>query len=329
MRQQLTQAWQSRGLLARLLWPVSRLYAALVALRQALFRRGWRASWRAPVPVLVVGNVVAGGVGKTPVVMALLAHLKAQGWRPGVVSRGYGRASTGCHVVLPHSTADVVGDEPLLISRCAQVPVCVGESRVVAVGLLLVVNPEVNLIVCDDGLQHLALARDVEICVFDERGVGNGWLLPAGPLREPWPRKPETALVLHTGQPAFAGFTAQRTLADHALRADGTTIALADLARQPVVAVAAIGQPERFFDMLRRAGFTLAQTHALPDHADFHSFFDSCLSNKHMGYPLICTEKDAVKLWPLYPQALAVPLVLTLESAFLAALDQALPTRII
>ncbi|WP_296442749.1 tetraacyldisaccharide 4'-kinase, partial [Rhodoferax sp. UBA5149] len=197
--------------------------------------------------------------------------------------------------------------------------VFVATRRFDAAKYLLARYPDTQVIVCDDGLQHLGLYRDLEICVFDDRGVGNGFLLPAGPLREPWPRAAD--LVLHTGaHPAFAGFTAQRTLARHALRADGSQIALAELARggaKPLLALAAIAKPEDFFAMLRAQGLQLARTVALPDHYDF----DSWLRNEYEGYTVICTEKDAVKLWPKKSDALAVPLVFTPEPAFMAQLD--------
>jgi tetraacyldisaccharide 4'-kinase len=184
---------------------------------------------------------------------------------------------------------------------------------------LLAHYPTTQIIVCDDGLQHLALARDVEICVFDDRGVGNGWLLPAGPLREPWPRPVD--LVLHTGaHPAFAGLTAQRTLAPYAVRADGSRVALSDLARPqglPLLALAAIAKPEIFFAMLRAKGLNLAHTLALPDHYDFSGY----KVNEYAGYTVICTEKDAVKLWALEPQTLAIPLIFTPEPEFLTQLD--------
>ena len=326
MRSRLTLAWQRRGLLAVFLWPISLLYASLAAVRRTFYRWGWLKTWKAPVPVLVVGNVVAGGVGKTPVVLALLDHLKTRGWQPGVVSRGYGRATNDCREVLPDSAASEVGDEPLLIARRTRRPVFVATHRADAVRAMLSVHPQVNLIVCDDGLQHLALARDVEICVFDERGAGNGWLLPAGPLREPWPRQNDRALVLNTGLARLPGFQAQRQLASYAVRADGNRIPLAELKHQTLMALAAIGHPERFFDMLRQQGLVLEQTHALPDHADFHSFFDSFLSSIDKGYTVICTEKDAVKLWPQFPQALAVPLDFSLPGDFLAAVDRSLET---
>ncbi len=319
----LRQAWQRRGLLACCLWPLSLLYGLLLRLRQGLYQLHLRQSAGIDVPLVVVGNVVAGGVGKTPVVMALVSHWQAQGLQVGVIARGYGRRTPGCLEVTAHTQAQDVGDEPTLIQRRTQTPVFVAERRIDAARALLAAYPLTQLIVSDDGLQHLALQRDLEIAVFDDRGVGNGWLLPAGPLREPWPRAVDG--VLHTGQhPAFAGFQAQRQLAACALRADGSQVALSDLAAatrqpgaQPLLALAAIAQPEAFFTMLRAAGVQPAQQIGLPD----HSAFDSSIINKYKGYTLICTEKDAVKLWPLRPDALAVPLVCTLPETLLQQLD--------
>ena len=323
----LTQAWTHRGPLAWLLWPLSLVYGRLFEVRSWFFKTRIFRTRRVSVPVIVVGNVVAGGAGKTPVVMALVRWLQARGLQVGVVSRGYGRSTQDCHEVLPNSPAQEVGDEPALIQRSCGVPVFVAIKRFEAALALLSKHPQTQVIVCDDGLQHLALHRDLEICVFDDRGAGNGFLLPAGPLREPWPRANPTAsglpcLVLHTGQrPAFAeGFRAHRALADRAVRADGSTVALAELRGQPLDAVAAIAQPEQFFSMLRDAGLSLAQTQALPDHYDY----DSWVCPSYKGQGLVCTEKDAVKLWRTHPQALAVPLVLTPEPAFLLALDSAL-----
>lgn len=299
-----------------MLWPISLFYGLLVAGRRLLYRLGVLTPLRLPVPLIVVGNVVAGGAGKTPVVMALVAHLQRQGWRVGVISRGYSRSQPGCLEVQHDSPAQQVGDEPALIRQRTGVPVFVAERRFDAGQALLQAHPQTDLLISDDGLQHLPLARDLEIGVFDERGVGNGWLLPAGPLREPWPRRLD--LTLHTGQrPAFAGFHAPRQLSPMARRADGSEVALADLRGQPVMALAAIARPEAFFAMLRATGLTLARVLALPDHNDFKSY----QRNIHKGYTLICTEKDAVKLWPLEPQALAVPLTLALPPDFYQALD--------
>jgi len=205
-----------------------------------------------PVPVLVVGNVMVGGVGKTPITMALVKHLTEQGWRVGVLSRGYGRRTTGIQAVTPTSLAPDVGDEPLLIARRCQVPVFVGASRVDAGHALLAQHPEVQVLVCDDGLQHWQLARDLELCVFDERGVGNGHLLPAGPLRENWPRKamPHNAVpcwVLKTsGDVGPHEFAVQRRLADVAVQADGTQRPLSSWGHTPVQALAGIAKPEVF-----------------------------------------------------------------------------------
>lgn len=322
--------WRERGALAWALWPLSLGYGLLVALRRALYRAGIFPSTHPGVPVIVVGNVIAGGAGKTPVVMAVVQHLQAQGWRPGVVSRGYGRRTRDSRVVLPDSPPRMVGDEPALIARSCQVPVVVAAQRSAAARLLCTEYPDTNVIVCDDGLQHWALARDIEICVFNDQGIGNGFLLPAGPLREPWPRpaNAEVAIVLHAGPAPQGGsaprFTVQRQLARFALRADGHRVPLASLRATPLLALAAIARPEDFFALLQAQGLVLAQTLALPDHFDFDSW--KCPSDK--PYTLICTEKDAVKLWPQHPTALAVPLQLQLDAGFFAALDAGLQRKL-
>ncbi len=315
----LRRVWLTRGVIAWLLWPVSLLYGLLVVVRRRLYQLDVLKSHKLPVPVIVVGNVLAGGTGKTPVVMSMVAHLLSCGWRVGVISRGYGRLTPGCLEVTPTSDAREVGDEPALIRRRSQAPVFVAKSRAEAAQALLNAYPRTNILVSDDGLQHLSLARDIEIGVFDDRGVGNGWLLPAGPLREPWPRTFD--LTLHTGaRPAFAGFQGQRRLADYALRFDGSQLPLSGFIGQPIVAVAAIAQPEAFFSMLRAHGLTLARVVALPDHHDFRA--GERLGDE--GRILVCTEKDAVKLWPYEPAALAVPLEFTAPPGFWQALDEKL-----
>lgn len=319
----LPQLWLRRGVPALLLWPLSQLYGAITALRRALFRAGILRSTRLPVPVVVVGNVVAGGSGKTPLVMALVQHLKASGWQVGVVSRGYGRTGGGCTEVRIDSPAAEVGDEPALIKHRTGAPVFVASRRVEAAQALLRGYPQTQAIVCDDGLQHLALRRDIEVCVFDDRGTGNGLLLPAGPLREPWPRAVD--FVLHSGaRRAFAGHTVRRELADHAQRADGSRRALADLRAHPVAALAGVAQPDEFFAMLRAKGLVLASATALPDHYDYRDLPAEIAASQ----VLVCTEKDAVKLWARHPEAWAVPLIVTLEPAFLAALDAQLDAKL-
>jgi tetraacyldisaccharide 4'-kinase len=312
----LQRAWRSRGPLARLLYPLSLAYGALVALDRRL-----RRPERLPVPVVVVGNVVAGGAGKTPVVLAVLEHLRQRGLSAGVVSRGYGRQSDECIEVQPDDAAARTGDEPLLLRRRSGQPVFAAPRRADAGRALLDSHPGTRVIVSDDGLQHHALARDLEICVFDGRGTGNGWLLPAGPLREPWPRKVDLVLV-HGDPPGIAGHRMQRGLAPYAERADGTRRPLSELRAAPVHAIAGIASPEVFFAMLREAGVPLAATHPLPDHHDF----------SHTRFPadatLVCTEKDAVKLWRTRPDAWAVPLQVEIPAAFWREFDSLLEARL-
>ncbi|AMO21549.1 tetraacyldisaccharide 4'-kinase [Ramlibacter solisilvae] len=316
----LQRAWLRRGALAWLLWPLSLLFALLAALRRGAFRAGLLRAEHVGVPVVIIGNVIAGGSGKTPIVRAVTEHLKARGLRVGVVSRGYGRTGDDCREVRPDSQAREVGDEPLLIARSCGVPVFVARRRAEAARALLHEHPRTQLIVSDDGLQHYALARDLEICVFDDRGVGNGWLLPAGPLREPWPRPVD--LVLRTpGAAVRPGFEVRRRLGAQAWRADGTRVALDSLRGREFCALAGIANPEVFFTMLREAGLAPARTIALPDHHDFAQPPD---------FPgeLVCTEKDAVKLWRSRPDAWAVPLEVAIEDGFWRAFDRLVDAKL-
>jgi tetraacyldisaccharide 4'-kinase len=330
LTQVLTQAWNGQGgwgqTLAFVLLPVSWLFEVLVAIRRALYQHGFFKQETLPVPVIVVGNVMVGGVGKTPITMALVNHFKAKGLRVGVLSRGYGRKTSSTLAVSPQSQSQNVGDEPLLIARSCQVPVFVGNSRVDAGRALLALHPDVQVLVCDDGLQHWSLARDLELCVFDERGVGNGHMLPAGPLREPWPRKPWTlassgndvpcCLLKTAGVAEPHEFAVQRRLADFAVQADGTQRALSSWGQTPVQALAGIVKPEQFFAMLREQGLNLRHTQALADHADL-----SQLNINAAQGDVLCTEKDAVKIWAQHPHAWAVPLQTTLPNELLAAID--------
>jgi tetraacyldisaccharide 4'-kinase len=316
-----------KGWLACLLWPLARVFGSLVWLRRLFYRVGLFHSVYAGVPVVVVGNVVAGGSGKTPVVVALANHLKHRGLRVGVLSRGYGRSSTQCMEVTGQAPVAATGDEPALIKRATGVPVFVARDRAEAAHALLAAYPATQLLLCDDGLQHYGLQRDIEIAVFDDRGVGNGWLLPAGPLREHWPQRRHQGidLVLHTGaNPAFEGYAASRELADHAIAADGSVVALSSLAGKRLVAVAAIARPEAFFTMLTAAGLTLSDTVSLPDHHDFTGI--SLTADKDST--VLCTSKDAVKLFDKPSMAsvhvLEVPLEICVEPAFLAELDKLL-----
>jgi tetraacyldisaccharide 4'-kinase len=316
----LQRAWSGRGPLASALWPVSLVFGGLAWLRRAAYRTGVFKSEPVPVPVVVVGNVVAGGAGKTPIVRAIVDHLTSSGIRAGIVSRGYGRGTADCREVTPDSVAREVGDEPLLLARMCHVPVFVAPVRVDAARALLRAHPKTQVIVSDDGLQHYAMQRDIEICVFDERGTGNGWLLPAGPLREPWPRNAD--FVLRSADtPHIEAFEVRRRLAGYAVRADGTRTTFDALRSQPLTAVAAIAKPEAFFAMLRDAGLPLERCIALADHDDF-------------GHPLkieggvVCTEKDAVKLWRNRPEAWAAPLVIEIAAAFWPAFDALLAQKL-
>jgi tetraacyldisaccharide 4'-kinase len=279
-----------------------------------------------PVPVIVVGNVIAGGAGKTPTVIGLVSHLRARGLRPGVLSRGYGGNHQHATEVSANSTPAQVGDEPLLL-RSSGAPVVVGRDRIAAGKLLLQLHPEVTHIVCDDGMQHYRLFRDIEICIFDARGLGNGRLIPAGLLRQKWPRRGVSVsgqtsarmLVLKTGASSLPGYRADRRLAAEVHNGLGERRTLDSLLRDgtPIHALAGIAQPESFFSMLRATGIALHSTEALPDHYAFDSYPRTITGPE----TLICTEKDAAKLWRHRPDAWAVALEQTLPEDFLQALD--------
>ena len=319
----LTRAWLRRGPLACALWPLSLLFRALAALRVLLFRAGLLKSERLPVTVVVVGNIFIGGTGKTPLTIWLAEALLAAGLRPGVISRGHGSEGEAPRAVTLDADAAQVGDEPLLIARRTQVPVFVGRKRAEAGRALLAAHPEVNVLVTDDGLQHYALARDVEVVLFDGRGVGNGWLLPAGPLREAPARRRDFTVVNAPeitprlaravgGQPfrmALAGDTAEQLIDA------GNRLPLAALAGRRILAAAGIGNPERFFAMLRGAGLAFDEL-PLPDH---HDFRDDPFAGVDADVILI-TEKDAVKCGQLEnlkhdPRLWVVPVSARIDAA--------------
>ncbi|KQU79860.1 MULTISPECIES: tetraacyldisaccharide 4'-kinase [unclassified Rhizobacter] len=299
----LQRAWLARGALAWALLPLAGLYGAVIALRDVAFRAGWRRIDRLPVPVIVVGNLIAGGAGKTPTCLALVDLLRQRGWTPGIVSRGYGgNAGDAVVLVTPDTPSSACGDEPLLMQRRSEAPVAVGRRRAQAGRTLLAAHPAVDVIVCDDGLQHRQLARDAQVIVFDERGAGNGWLLPAGPLREPMPSTLPARSVLLYNAPAAStplpGHVAQRRLGRFTpLQAwldgrQGDATAGADLRGRRLVAAAGLAHPQRFFSMLRDAGLDIAEL-PLPDHHDF-----AALPWPTDTADVVVTEKDAVKLDP-------------------------------
>ena len=291
-------AWQRRGWPARLLLPLAFAFGALAALRRFLYRKSWLATARLPVPVVVVGGITVGGSGKTPLLIWLAEALRAGGRRPGIVSRGYGGACHTVCAVTDDASAAVVGDEPLLIRRRTGLPVFVGRRRADAARALLAAHADCDVLLCDDGLQHYALARDVEIVVIDRRGLGNGWLLPAGPLREPPARLADVDAVVGHDWSQPAPF-AMRLVGQEAYRlgAPQERVAVSSLAGLHLHAVAGIGEPQRFFDHLAALGLDCT-CHAFPDH---HPYADGELD--FAGDAILTTEKDAVK----FPARTALP----------------------
>lgn len=297
----LHRVWYEGGRLGWILLPLSWLYALVLGLRRFLYDQGILSSHRAAVPVIVVGNITAGGTGKTPTVLWLVNELQKRGFTPGIVSRGYGGRHSGSSMrVETGSDAAVVGDEPVLLARRSACPIVVDPDRVRAASML--VDDGVDVIVADDGLQHYRLARDYEICVLDgRRGLGNGWLLPAGPLRESVYRLEDVEQVLVNGtlRTSERDLTAAEQnaisfelVASEVKRVNGSlTRPLERFRGTTVHAVAAIGNPQRFFDLLQGQGIQVIE-HRFPDHATISAreleFGDDFL--------VLMTEKDAVKL---------------------------------
>jgi len=302
--QRLTAAWYASELkpLTLALTPLAILFAAVATTRRALYRAGVLRVERLPVPVIVVGNITVGGSGKTPLVAALAKALAEHGWHPGIVSRGYGRTrdatAASPRLVTPDADPADVGDEPLLLARAGW-PVAIAPDRSAAGRALLAAHPHCDVILADDGLQHYALARDVEIAVVeDARGFGNGWRLPAGPLREGPLRlaSVDAVVTLVAGDAAPARTPAGgfwMTLAGdrfHRVAAPEVTAEAEAFAGSNVHAVAGIGHPARFFRQLRGLGIH-AVAHPFPDH---HRFVAADLAFPN-AEAILMTEKDALK----------------------------------
>jgi tetraacyldisaccharide 4'-kinase len=287
----LNRIWYDRPAPPWWLIPLSLAYGAVSGSRQLLYAKRLRRSIRLPCPVVVVGNLTVGGTGKTPLVCWLTARLAERGYRPGIVTRGYGGSTRGVRLVTASDDPSVVGDEPILLARRTGMPVAVGRERPAAASLL--VHSGCDVVVSDDGLQHYALARDCEIVVIDgDRRFGNGWLLPAGPLREKRARLDSADIVVVNGGRALLdGALSMRLEAKSALSLTGErTRPLPTFAGLEVHAVAGIGHPERFFNMLRAYGIEVIG-HALPDHARLTPADVDFPDAK----PVLMTEKDAVK----------------------------------
>jgi tetraacyldisaccharide 4'-kinase len=314
--------WQVRALLYWGLMPLSWVYTGAVLLRKLAFKKQWLKTTYLPVPTIVVGNIFVGGTGKTPVVIALVQDLLAMGKKPGLVSRGYGvkislssLARIG-QITATHTTLDshYFGDEPSLIASLTGIPIAVHPKRVKAAQSLIAAHPEIDILICDDGLQHLALGRNVEIVVQDQRGTGNGLTFPAGPLREPMSRLKEVDAILtrspewgaklsttHTpnsSHPYLSKFTVNIDCFQSRhdpLKKLTPQAFIAMLQFHPhhkICAMAAIGLPKRFFLELQNLGINLDQAIALPDHA----MMVAADFRKIQADEIVITAKDAVKL---------------------------------
>lgn len=301
-----------------LLTPVSLVYRLVVRARRLAYRGGFLRQHRMPVPVVVVGNITVGGTGKTPLVAWLAGFLKEAGYHPGIVARGYkGKARRWPQPVRPDSDPVMVGDEAVLLAGMSQCPVAVAPRRPEA-ARLLIEQDSCDLILSDDGLQHYALQRDIEIVVIDGlRRLGNGFCLPAGPLREPATRLAEVDFVVINGRANKGEYSMKMEAAGARNLVDDREIReLASFRGQSVHGVAAIGHPERFFAMLRQAGLQVEE-HAFPDH---HSFAQTELAFND-DRPVFMTAKDAVKCrhFPL-ANAWYVPVTIEIMPEFGASL---------
>jgi tetraacyldisaccharide 4'-kinase len=283
-----------------LLLPLSLLFHLIVTTRHLLFRCGILSSVKIPVPVIIVGNITVGGTGKTPLTLWLAEQLLADGWHPGIISRGFGGSGNSPQQVLENSDPAKVGDEPVLMAQRLLCPVWVGRDRPAAARALLLAHPECDVILSDDGLQHYRLQRDVEIVVVDGiRRFGNGFLLPAGPLREATSRlRGVDAVVINGGAGVLRG--SKTIQGEFLMKLEGMyfynllnpaiTATADDFQGQCVHAIAGIGHPERFFLHLNKLGLT-PQTHSFPDH---HQYTAADLAYNDAN-ALLMTEKDAVK----------------------------------
>ena len=289
----LERSWYQKFGWSWLLLPLSALFAGLSGIRRLAFRCGLKASHRLPVPVIVVGNISVGGTGKTPVTLRLCQMLQANGWRPGIISRGYGVKLTAPRLVKPDDSPSESGDEPVLLAQRSGCPVVIFPDRVQG-GQFLLANTDCDIIICDDGLQHYGLKRDLEIVLIDaSRGLGNGLLLPAGPLREGRWRLAQADIVLSNGDLKESQL-AQYSHGSFMLQASTPQPLLSNSPQlspdMAVELVSGIGNPQRFLHTVQQLGYRIAGTHWFADH---HPFTEGDLAE--IPTPLLMTEKDAVK----------------------------------
>ena len=331
MRDRLVQGWSGYGWFNVLMLPVSWVYQVLFWCNRQLYSLGLLATRSVPAPVIVVGGITAGGAGKTPLVIAIADYFKQQGRRPGIVSRGYGGKTGQGAVRVSHlTTARQVGDEPQLIHELTGLPVVVGPDRIES-GRYLVQQCQCDLVINDDGFQRFSLARDVDIAVVDgQAGFGNGWCLPAGPLREKPAALKRADLVVVNGAPddglALPGnvFEMSMELVDAYNLKSGQRRDIATFEGSPVHAVAGLGNPERFFRQLEQQAIPITR-HAFFDHHRFEEtdlVFDDSL-------PVLMTEKDGIKcrnmtaaklIWVISARA-------SLDPGFFTGLEQLLESR--
>lgn len=310
--------WQYKGLLSTLLLPLSYVYG-FFAKRD--LRKKAKNAWQAPVPVIVIGNILVGGTGKTPVSIAICQALQKSGWRPGIVSRGYGvHIKEQAHLSADSIASDYLGDEPSLLHEATKVPVAVHPNRSLAAKALLSRHPEIDVLISDDGLQHLALKRDIEIIVQDQRGIGNGRLIPAGPLREPADRLNHADYIINnttgnSGADANGLKNNQSSIKNvfmylkpsHVKHLSTDTVTTWDewlIANKDKAfnAIAGIGQPARFFQMLELFGIRLANCLSVADHQKIGTKLLVSLDEND----ILITAKDAVKCAKPYDPRLKV-----------------------
>lgn len=312
--------WNRRDGVAALLLPVSKLFEFIVATRRALYRRGWLASGRVAAKVVIVGNITAGGTGKTPLVLWLARYLSERGMKPGIVTRGYGGTRSGESAVSVSDSVAEVGDEAALLAQLSGVPVWRGIDRLLVAQRLLAAHPECDVILSDDGLQHYRLARDIEIAVIDgSRGFFNGWPMPSGPLREPISRLANCDFVIVKEPiahklPNLEYFGMRLRASKFVNVADPSKTANAvDFAQNNVHAIAGIGNPAQFFDTLRSMGLTVT-AHAFDDH---HVFTLTDLAFARDEDLIVMTQKDAVKCKAFARDNFwALPVIAEIDSGF-------------
>lgn len=337
--------WTRRGVKARLLTPVAALFQLIVFVRSTLYKLGVFKCAPSSVPVIVVGNISVGGTGKTPIVAALIKKLQKAGYRPGIVSRGYGAIpAKEPRMVMADTTIERAGDEPFMLFRQTGVPVCICVKRADGVECLAK-EAGVNVVVSDDGLQHYAMERELEIAVIDgQRMLGNGWLLPAGPLREPRKRLNSVDVVAIQQTADIQSADRGKAVASLELKQgcqigvgsfhldiitlvnlhSNESVELSDFANRQVHAIAGVGNPQRFFSSLRKAGLEVLE-HAMPDH---HKYTPGDVQF-NQSIPVLMTAKDAVKIRELdidLSNMFEVSVVAVLDDSLNLAIDQALQT---